>query len=512
MNISELLARNARKHANHTAIVADSISLTYQNLHDKVNCLANALLQKGFQKGEKAILLMPNTPEFLITYFAVLRVGGIVVPVNAKFTQSELQYVIDHCEASVLFAHEWLWDTVKKLPADAPRLKIKTGKEMKHWLSFDALLRETDDEPEIVCTTKEDDEATLLYTSGTTGTPKGVLLTNRNILNTATMMCIELSMKPESRILHMMPLSHAAPLHLFLVAGTYVGATHLLSPTFTTEKMLEMIHKEKATHFFGAPVVFLFAAKIPNLHDFDLSSLSYWVYGGAPLSKEDVTFIQKQLKTERLFCVYGLTEAGPSGTILTPDDHHRKAGSIGKRAAIGTEIKLVNEEGKEVAVDEIGEIALYSESIMKAYEKDPAATSEVIKDGWLLTGDLAKQDEDGYFWMIDRKKDIIISGGVNIYPKEVEEALQQHPHISEAAVIGIPHPEWGETVKAFVVLNKPLEGIEDECKHFLNGKIAAFKIPKRYEAIDQLPRNATGKILKHVLRKLEMKEESCTSY
>lgn len=499
MNISELLARNARKHANHTAIVTDSMSLTYQSLHDKVNCLANALLQNGFLKGEKAILFMPNTPEFMIAYFAVLRVGGIVVPVNAKFVQSELQYVIRHSEASVLFAHESLWDTIKKLPADTPRLKIKTGKEVKHWFSFDVLLREGDDEAEIVCTTMEDDETTLLYTSGTTGMPKGVLLTNRNILNTATMMCIELSMKPESRILHMMPLSHAAPLHLFLVAGTYVGATHLLSPTFTPEKMLTLIHKQKATHFFGAPVTFLFAATVPNLHDFDLSSISYWVYGGAPLSKQDVAFIQKQLKTGRLFCVYGLTEAGPSGTILTPDDHYRKAGSIGKRAAIGTEIKLVDEEGKEVPAGEIGEIALYGESIMKAYEKDPVATSEVIKDGWLLTGDLARQDKEGYFWIVDRKKDMIISGGVNIYPKEIEEALQQHPHISEAAVIGIPHPEWGETVKAFIVLSKPLEELENECRRFLKEKIAAFKIPKCYEVIDQLPRNATGKILKHVL-------------
>lgn len=326
------------------------------------------------------------------------------------------------------------------------------------------------------------------------------MLTNRNILNVAVMMCVELEMKLESRILHMMPLSHSAPLHLFLVAGTFVGATHVLSPIFTPEKLLHLVHHEKITHFFGAPVAYLFSARMPNLHEYDLSSMKYWVYGGAPLSKTEVEFVKAQFQTNQLMCVYGLTEAGPSGTLLTAEEHTIKSGSIGKRAALGTEIRIVDETGKDVSYGEVGEIALYGESIMKGYFKDELKTQDVMKKGWLLTGDLARKDEEGYYWIVDRKKDMIISGGVNIYPKEIEDLLIQHPAIVETAVIGVPHPDWGETVKVYAVVNKDLPHFEEECKRFLNGKIASFKIPRLYEIVDELPRNATGKILKHVLR------------
>ncbi|MFE8701461.1 class I adenylate-forming enzyme family protein [Cytobacillus sp. FJAT-54145] len=503
MNISELLSRNSRKYPLQEAVVSDRVRLTYKELNSRVNKLANALLEKGFGKGDKVVLYMPNTPEFIVTYFAVLRVGGIIVPVNAKLTASELSYILTHSDAKSLFVHEWLFDQVKDLPELHSTLALyKTGQRVEHWESFEELL-DSGRDMEVLCSLKEDDESTMLYTSGTTGNPKGVVFTYRNILTVAVMMAVEMTMKPESRILHLMPLSHSAPLHLFLVAGTFVGATHIVAPTFTPELLLKLVSEEKVTHFFGAPVAYLFTAKQPNLEDYDLSSVQYWVYGGAPLGQKEVGFVKQRFKTNSLYCVYGLTEAGPSGTLLLAEEHEHKAGSIGKRAALGTEIAIFNDKGQPVEPGEVGEIVLKGESIMKGYYKDEEKTSEALKDGWLYTGDMARYDEDGYIWVVDRKKDMIISGGVNIYPKEIEELLTTHPSIGEVAVVGVPHPEWGETVKAFIVLSQPVENIEEECKGFLFGKLASYKVPKLYEVINELPRNVTGKILKQVLRKEE---------
>lgn len=282
MNVSELLARNARKMPNHEAIIDRGERITYGSFNHSVNQLAASLLQSGIKKGDKVILFMPNTKEFLYTYFAVLRIGAIIVPINARLTTLEIEYIIEHSEAKALVAHELLFEQVKGLSEKYELLWIKTGAAVTKWNSFEKLLQDSEVE-EINCELTEDDEATILYTSGTTGKPKGVLFTHRNILTVATMICIEMTMKQSSRILHMMPLSHSAPLHLFLISGTYVGATHVLAPTFTPELLLELVSKEKTTHFFGAPIAYLFTAKHQNLNTFDLSSMEYWVYGGAPL-------------------------------------------------------------------------------------------------------------------------------------------------------------------------------------------------------------------------------------
>jgi acyl-CoA synthetase (AMP-forming)/AMP-acid ligase II len=498
MNISNLLERNARKYPFQEAVVSENNRVNYYELDQQVNKFASALRQQGIDKGDKVVLFMPNTHEFIVSYFAVLRLGAIIVPVNAKLTGEEVQYILQHSDAKALLGHEMLFDTLSSTDLEG-LLLIKTGDAQDSWKSFQHVL-ESGTAERIPCKLQEDDEATILYTSGTTGKPKGVLFTYRNILSTSIMMCVEMEMKPESRILHMMPLSHSAPLHLFLVAGTYVGAAHILSPTFTPEALLNLVDKEKVTHFFGAPVAYLFTSKMPNIDSYNLSSMNYWVYGGAPLSQPEVAYIKEKFKTDRLCCVYGLTEAGPSGTLLLADEHDKHAGSIGRRAALGTEFMIVDQEGNQTKPGEVGEIMLFGEGNMKGYYKDPEKTAEAFHEGWLKTGDLAKVDEEGYVWVVDRKKDLIISGGVNIYPKEVEESLISHPQISEAAVIGVPHPEWGETVKAYVVASEDLKDVKQTCQDYLTGKLAGYKIPKLYEQVAELPRNATGKILKQVLR------------
>jgi acyl-CoA synthetase (AMP-forming)/AMP-acid ligase II len=499
MNISELLARNARKFPDKTAFIDGEIELSYAEVDRTVNRLASSLSRLGIRQGDKVILYMPNTKEFVYAYFAVLRLGAIIVPVNARLTAAEVKYIIDHSEAKAVIAHDWIYHELASLVGQGDVIWIKTGEEENSWFSLSELIASGTSDP-IVCPLTEDAEATILYTSGTTGKPKGVLFTHRNVFAVATMIAIETKIDRHSRILHMMPLSHSAPLHLFFVGGTYVGATHVLASAFSPEALLELVEQHEITHFFGAPVAYLLTAKHPRLHEYDLSSVRYWTYGGAPLSRDEVLFIAKQFRTDRLMCLYGLTEAGPNGTYLSPEEHAAKAGSVGKYAALHCELKIVDDHGKEVPPGEIGEIVLRGESVMKGYYKDEEKTKETIKDGWLYTGDLARRDEDGYIWVVDRKKDMIISGGVNIFPKEIEDVLRTHPDIADVAVVGVPHPEWGETVKAFVVVSKPLENLADECKRFLKGKIADYKIPRLYEQIDELPRNATGKILKQVLR------------
>jgi len=501
MNTPNLLAVMSRKYPNHEGIVTPTERITYKEWNEAANRFAHSLKELGLKQGDKIILHLPNTKEFMIAYIAAQRIGALTVPINARLVDNEIIYIMEHSDASMFITHELLFNNVYDLPEKAPNIQyIKTGDADNGWLSFDDLL--TSGSPtEIECNLTEDDEASILYTSGTTGNPKGVLFTYRNILTVALTICVEMELKPESRILHMMPLSHSAPLHLFMVAGLYVGATHVVVPTFTPDLLLETVAKEKTTHFFGAPIAFLATSRHPEIGNYDLSSMKYWVYGAAPLSKEEVMKVKEQFQTDRLICVYGLTEAGPNGTLLGFDDHEAKAGSIGNRAALNCEIRIVDENGIDVKPGEIGEIILKGEGNMKGYYKDEEQTKAVLKDGWLYTGDMAQEDEDGFYWMVDRKKDIIISGGVNIYPKEIENILITHPAVTDVAVVGVPNPNWGETVKACVVLEDALDDLENELKDFLKGKIADYKIPKLYERMEALPRNATGKILKHQLRK-----------
>ncbi|MFS0576604.1 long-chain-fatty-acid--CoA ligase [Sporosarcina sp. 179-K 3D1 HS] len=495
MNSSQLLERNARKYPNAEAVVCMGNRISYAELNRHVNQFGHALRQEGVQAGDKVILFMPNVPEFVIAYFAVQRIGAIVVPVNAKLTQPEIEYIAEHSDATALIAHELLFPAIEKMKALS--VLIKTGEAAGNWKSFETLLA-AGDEQAIPCSLKEGDESTILYTSGTTGKPKGVLFSYRNILTVASMIAVEMEVKPESRILLMMPLSHSAPLHLFLMAGVMVGSTLVLTPTFTPDLFIDSIEQEKTTHFFGAPVAYLVTANHPRLKEADLSSLKWWVYGGAPLSAPEVKHLQGAFRTDNLVCVYGMTEAGPSGSLLLAEEHETKAGSVGRRAPLHTELRIVNEQGEDVGVDEIGEVVLRGEGNMLGYYKNEEATREAFLGEWLRTGDLAKFDADGFIWIVDRKKDVIITGGTNIYPKEIEETILQFEGIQEVAVVGVPHLEWGETVKAVFAANAPIDTVK--LNAFLEERLAKFKVPRLFEQVEALPRNSSGKILKQPLR------------
>ncbi|WP_040227309.1 class I adenylate-forming enzyme family protein [Bhargavaea cecembensis] len=496
MNSSEMLALNGRKYADGEAVVGMGRRVTWKELDRETDRLAGALKERGIGEGDKVALFMPNVPEFVTAYFAVQRVGAIVVPLNVKLAGAELEYILSDADAAGIIAHELVFGAVRGITG--PKVKIKTGEPEAGWESFADVLAGGPDEP-VACDLPDEAESTILYTSGTTGKPKGVLFSYKNIHTVSSMICTEFEMKPESRLLIMMPLSHSAPLHLFLMAGVTVGATLVLTPTFTPDLLLDTVEKERTTHFFGAPVAYLLTAGHPGIGEADLSSMKWWIYGSAPLSAPEVRKVQQAFRTDNLVCVYGLTEAGPSGTLMLGPEHAEKAGSIGRRAALYTEIRIVDDEGKDVKDGAVGEIVLRGEGTMIGYHNNDEATAGTfLEDGWLKTGDLAKFDEDGYIWVVDRKKDLIISGGVNIYPKEIEEAILVFPGIRETAVFGVPHPEWGETVKAVYAAEGEID--PEALKAHLAKRLASYKVPRLFEQLDELPRNASGKILKQVLK------------
>lgn len=504
MNIPGYVARNARKYPQHEAVIEPQSRHTWAQLDQRVNQLANYLHDEhGITAGHRVALFLPNNFAFVVSYFAVQRLGAVVVPVNVRLATPELEYILDDSGAELVITCELTGTAVQPLyEKDTNAIWLDNIDELLNGLDSDSI--------DIVI--DNDDPCTLVYTSGTTGKPKGVLFNHAALQAVGNMFALEMEYKPVSRLLSLMPFTHSAPLHLSLVGGTMVGCTHVIAPTFTPDLLLDLVEKEKTTHFFGAPVAYILTAQHPDIAQRDLSSMTHWIYGGGPLAAEHANLARKAFRSDNFYCVYGLTEAGPTGCFLLPHEHASKAGSIGKRAAYNTEVRLVDEFNDPVEVGQPGELQLTGEGIMIGYWHNPQATDDLLTvDGWLKTGDIAVQDEDGFYWVKDRQKDLIISGGVNIYPREIEDALASHPAVLESAVIGVPNEQWGESVKAFVVLNGTLNEPEVTLQAHLKTLLADFKIPRHFEIKDELPHNANGKVLKHVLRKQQVERSPQTA-
>lgn len=494
MNIADYVARNGRKYANADALLSEDTHLNWQQLDTLVNQMAHCLRQ-DYQvgKGDRVALLLPNSAAFVIAYFAVIRLQAIVVPINVKLTSAELDYILGDAKARCVISCELTQQPLAALTDTVPCLLLNQPQQQLAAYAAEAIEAQH----------SSSDNCAIIYTSGTTGRPKGVLFQHQALIAVATMFAVEMQYRPESRLLNLMPFTHSAPLHLSLVAGTMVGCCQVVASSFSPDILLTHVAKYRTTHFFGAPVAYLLTAQHPAIATTDLSSMSHWIYGGGPMSPAQAKQVQQAFASDQFYCVYGLTEAGPTGTLLFPEHGLSKAGSIGKRAALNTEIRLVDDQQQAVAPGEAGEIELRGEGLMREYWRNPAATSASYSEaGWLKTGDIAVQDDDGFYWIKDRKKDLIISGGVNVYPREVEEVLSNHPSVQEVAVIGIPHEEWGESVKAVIMLvpEANASDTENALKTYIAEHLASYKHPRLYSFVDDLPRNANGKVLKHKLR------------
>ncbi len=484
---------------------------TYAEFNQSVERFAAALKSLGVEKGDNIGFLLGNSPHFLISLYASMRLGATAVPINPIYTPDEISYIVKNSDAKAIIAFDAFIPLVEKAagvfssvenyiicetdPTTAEKLAALPSLLKPKVKSFTYLIS-TPAEAVPLVDVDSDDTAIILYTSGTTGHPKGAMLTFDNIYSNARDVAEYLNFSTDDRIVATLPVFHVFALTVVVNAPLLMGATILLVPRFSPQEVFQIIKEQKATVFAGVPTMFNFLYQFPEGKVEDFSTIRLAISGGSSLPVALLHNFEDKFKV-RISEGYGLSEASPV-TCFNPIDRDRKAGSIGT-SIVNVENKVVNELGEEVPVGEVGELIVRGPNVMKGYYKMPEETENAIRNGWLYTGDLARQDEEGYFYIVDRKKDMIIVGGYNVYPREVEEVLFAHPGIVEAAVIGVPDPNFGEEVLAFVV--KKDESLTEEQLHdYCAEKLAKYKIPKSIEFLEELPKNTTGKILRRTLK------------
>jgi fatty-acyl-CoA synthase len=502
MNTACLLVNSASKYPDKTAIVSEDTRLSYRTFNERVNRLAHAMRGFGLKKGDRVALMFFNTHHFAEAYFATLKLGAIATPVNFRFVGEEIEYIINNSECSIFFFAKELQETIfnvsPKLQTVEHFIGANTEKEgFAH--DYEAFLSSGEPgEPEVKA--QENDPCQLMYTSGTTGKPKGALITHGNIFWNLMNTIFSREHKEGEVSLIIGPLYHTAALNNHFTVQVALGGTSIMIRKFDPELVLWYIDKEKVNVISGSPAMFNLLLQYPRLDQFDTRSITKCTAGAAILPKE----IKKRLvkifpEADGVYDLYGCTEASPTITALKGKDSFRKHGSVGLPAPF-LQARVVDEGGIPLPPNQVGEVVCRGPNVMQCYYKDPEATREAIKHGWLYTGDLAKVDEEGYFYIVDRKKDMIVSGGENIYPREIEEVLMRHRAITDVAVVGVPHQTWGETVKAFVVPKEGEKITEKEVIDFCKKYLASYKKPTQVAFVSSIPRNPSGKALKKILR------------
>lgn len=491
-NLASLLIDTAERHGDRIAVKLDDVALNYAVIAEGSARVAGMLKAKGFQPGDRVGLMLPNVPFFPPIYYAILRAGGIVVPMNVLLKEREVKYYLEDSGAKLLFAWEAFAEEAEPGAAAAGAEYIRVGADF-------AQTAFGHDPAYEVADVADDDTAVLLYTSGTTGSPKGAELTHANLLaNVETTLQTLIQVTEDDVVLGALPLFHSFGQTCALNVATAAGCTLTLLPRFDPVKALEIIERDSVTVFEGVPTMYNALISVPEevRARYDTSSLRLCVSGGSALPGEvlkafDEIFGAKVLEG------YGLSETSPVASFNHPD-RERKVGSIGTPIR-GVEMRVVDDQGNDLPTGEMGEIAIRGHNVMKGYWRKPEATAGAIRDGWFHTGDLAKIDEDGYFFILDRKKDMIIRGGYNVYPREVEEVLYEHPAVAEAAVVGVPDKEWGEEVGAAIALKQGAQADVDELREYVKERVAAYKYPRRIWLVPELPKGPTGKILKRAI-------------
>jgi len=491
-NLAQLLTQTASEHGDRPALKLDDVVVTYQMLDEGAARVAGLLRARGLQPGDRVGIMLPNVPYFGLVYYGVLRAGGVVVPMNVLLKAREVKFYLSDSGAKHVFAwHDFLTDAEPGAQeAGTEVIAVRPGE-------FERLLAEAPRQAEDV-PREESDTAVILYTSGTTGTPKGAELTHANMLNNCRYGAVELIDVSERDVfLGGLPLFHSFGQTCCLNAAVRAGACLNLIPRFDPGKALEIIERDKVTLFDGVPTMYHAMLNHPDRERYDISCLRMCVSGGSAMPVEVLRAFE-----EAFGCIilegYGLSESSPVASFNHPD-RERKPGSIGTPIT-GVAMKVVDDEGNDVPRGGVGEIVIRGHNVMKGYWNRPDATAEVLSDGWLRTGDLAKVDDDGYFFIVDRRKDMIIRGGYNVYPREIEEVLYEHPGVLEAAVIAVPDTALGEEVGAAVVLRDGSDADADEIRAFVKERVAAYKYPRHIWFTAELPKGATGKVLKREIR------------
>jgi len=532
--LPDYLRETAEQFGDRIAIDFLGKTVTFRELYEQAMTFAHYLRGLGVKEGDRVAVMLSNCPQAVISYYGTLLAGGIVVQTNPLYTEYELEYQLNDSGASVLVTMDLLYPkaiamkgktavkhwivtrmqdylpTIKKWlyplvrwKQKMPSVRVDEGESVH---LFRSIVSRLETAPLQVAIDPMEDIALLQYTGGTTGHPKAAMLTHHNLIAN-TLMCAHWVYKCEKgkeTVLGILPFFHVYGMTTVMNLAIMQASKMVLLPRFDVKQTLKTIERTRPTMFPGAPTMYIALLNDPDLSKYDLSSINVCISGSAPLPVE----VQEQFERVtggKLIEGYGLTEASPVTHSNFLWDGERVKGSIGVPWP-DTEAKIVSlETGEEVKPGEIGELVVRGPQVMKGYWNRPEETEQVLRDGWLYTGDIGYMDERGYFYIVDRKKDVIIAGGYNIYPREVEEVLYEHPKVQEAAVIGVPDPYRGETVKAFIVLKPGEECSEQELDAFMRERLAAYKVPRLYEFRSELPKTAVGKILRRVLVEEEKK-------
>lgn len=496
VNVHYFLLRNVHEHPHKVAIIFGDKRYTYKIFNERVNRLANALLNMGVNKGDKVAYLLANCSEFAEISLALSKIGALSVPLNFRLRADELRYILNNSDASFFFYGAEFKEIALTL---IPHLeKVKESMPIGESSGYEDLLTNSyPEEPNVEV--GEDDEHSIMYTSGTTGFPKGVVHTHKSRIWNSLNMLVDTGLRHTDIFAITTPLFHIAAGHTMLLSTIFIGGTVVILPSFSLPEFFATVAQEKITAFFAVPTMFQRMLDHPQITAYDLSSIRLLFTGGAVTPPELKERIMKSFPKATLDDLMGLTEGGPLTTFLPHRDALRKPGSVG-RAHFSQMVRVVNERGEDVKGEEVGEIIVKGPAVMKEYYKNPEATAKALRDGWLYTGDLARVDEEGYQYLTVRRSDLIISGGENIYPAEVERVLLLHPAVQEAAVIGIKDKEWGERVMAVIVLRKGAKVNEEEIIDFCKKRMASYKTPRKVVFVEELPKNQLGKVLYRELR------------
>lgn len=494
MNITHHIERGHQLFPDKLALVFEGKTFTFKELNLMVNRVANSLQELGVHRGDRVALFLPNIPEFIICYLGILKLGAVAVSLNVMLKSAEVSFILNDCSAKVLVTTATLVENVPE--ADLPELKhilIAEG-STSQGVSLEQLMASASPEVQAVEMDRHA-PAAIVYTSGTTGFPKGATLSHGNLISNSYSQNRCCGMQPEDRILLYLPLYHCFGQNAILNAGLNACATIILQRNFDLEQLLKNVAAEQVTMFFGVPTVFLVLLNMKTAEQ-TLSSVRYYFSAAAPLPVE----VAQRWREKYGYVIhqgYGLTETSPCASYN--HDFKYKLGSVGTPIE-NVEMKIIDADGKVVTPGELGEIVIKGPNVMLGYWNRPFDTAEVIKNGWFYTGDIGQVDDEGYFHIVDRSKDMINVAGFKVYPTEVENAIYQHSAVAEVAVYGVPNQETSEIVRANIVLKPGHNITEKQIIAFCSERIAAYKLPKVVKFVDSIPKNPTGKVLKRVLR------------
>ncbi|HUL37911.1 MAG TPA: long-chain-fatty-acid--CoA ligase [Thermodesulfobacteriota bacterium] len=501
MIVRDYLEKQAKEKPTKPAILFKEKRITFFDLNTLSNRVANRLLNLGVKKGDRIVLLLQNCPEFVVAYFAILKIGAIAVVLDFRLSPAEMEPIFQDAEVSTLITHVRQKPFIDRTIKIVPTLQhiVVTGaegQEIRSWHSYEEIIEKESSE-NISIPLQEEDESLYLYTSGTAGRSKGVVLTNDHLTYFPETLRHAVLMSEQDIYGLVLPMSHIAGpciLNLMVECGMTVSVIDEMKP----KKILDAVQNHRITYISGPPSIYQLILNIPNWERYDCSSLRAVSMMGTVVPEQLMKEMRERYPHLQPVQGYGATETSPLITMTHLKDAPRKMASAGK-AAPRAELKIIDQDGKEVEAGQIGEIIARGPQIMKGYFKNPEATAKKIKNGWYYTGDLGRLDEDGYLYIVGRADDLVISGGLNVYPSEIETVLLSHPKVQEAAAVGIPDAKRGQVIRAIVVLKPGEKVTRREILSFCKKRLASFKMPRQLEFKDSLPKSSTGKIVKRQL-------------